>query len=56
MYCIIMNYNTASLDVIELPYSDFWEESSIEEYAQYNLKDCYYMLTDKRPELDFLNV
>lgn len=54
MYCIIMNYNTATIDVIELPNNDFWDESSIEEWAEYDLKDSYFMLVDEKPHLNFL--
>ena len=55
MYRIILNYNTAQTDVLELPENDFWEDSNIEEYTGYDLKDCYYMLTDKKPILNFIN-
>lgn len=54
MYCIIMNYTINQIDVLELPYSDFWEESKIEEYTGYNMSDCYFMLTDEKPQLNFL--
>jgi len=56
MYCIILNYTINAIDVIELPYNDFWEESKIEEYTGYNMTDCYFMLTDEKPKLNFLKL
>ena len=55
MYCIILNYNTNKIDVIELPHNDFWEESKIEEYTGYNMTDCYFMLTHLKPKLNFID-
>jgi|LakMenE01Jun11ns_1017448.scaffolds.fasta_scaffold6274360_1 hypothetical protein len=55
MYCIILNYNTAQTDVLELPENDFWDESKIEEYTGYNMTDSYFMLTDEKPHLNFIN-
>ena len=55
MYCTILNYSINTIDVIELPYSDLWEESKIEEYTGYNLTDCCFIITDDKPQLNFID-
>ena len=55
MYCIILDYNTTKANVLELPKNDFWDEIKIEEHTGYNMTDCYYILTDEKPILNFIN-
>jgi hypothetical protein len=55
MYCIILDYNTTKANVLELPKNDFWDEIKIEEHTGYDMTDCYYILTDEKPILNFIN-
>ncbi len=56
MYAVILNFETESIDVLDLskcPDHDY--ESYIEEEFEYSLSDCQWMVVDKKPEINFLN-
>jgi hypothetical protein len=56
MYAVILNFESESIDVLDLancPDHDY--ESYIEETLEYSLSNCQWMVVDKKPEINFLN-
>jgi len=56
MYVIILNFESSSIDVLDLVNcpDDNYEEF-IEVTLEYSLTNCQWMVVDKKPELQFLN-
>lgn len=55
MYATILNFETGTIDVLDISMAEEDVQLYIEETLDYSLSNCDWMITDEKPEFNFLN-